>query len=323
MFSLRNFLASVSKALSSRKCNHKRVYTLHEHPDGDSKSHDKHMITICDKVLESNSSEPLYCCFFMECDYFWMSDAFISQCLLKFQTPISKMNHSYEFQSMTINTQGYKDTTVFAESLFMFYMYLKGHLWGPPCGTKLSLDYHLQSENMLLQLCLRGIYTLGGTNPGIHLCSSHSFVVLIKDDIDEEFVKLLDNLFKRGVNVYAKKVKMGRSMHEYIFVRECNRFIYTDKLTNTCQSQQSSDIVADFGIAGMFSKEVRSDNDHAGYLQQERELSCSHSLFYVHTWSQSNDSFRVEDVLLQIWLPFNGKFGVFNNVNAPFVAPLI
>ncbi len=339
MYLLNYFQAFTSKALS--RIQHITKSFMSDTLN-DKQSTEKSIITnLYDQILENVECKSFHCFCYMQNDYFWLHDKLKTYCLLKFQTAISKMNHSYEFKSMTINTHGYKDTSNFTESLFLFYMYLKGHLWGPPCGACLSLEYHLQSENILTQLCIRGIYTIGGCNPNKHTRSSHTFVVVIHDTIIDDFIALLQRLFNRGVNVYAKKVKMGACIREYMFARQNDKLIYTDNLPRVVLSTQQAsqadalhalnvlnglnvlDVLDDFGLAGMFSRDVKSAIEYCNYSQKEKVMSSTCSLFYVHTWSQTLDSFRVEDVLMQLWLPFNGKFGCFNNGNATLDVPFM
>jgi hypothetical protein len=69
-----------------------------------------------------------------------------------------------------------------------------------------------------------------------------------------------------------------------------------------------------FGITGLFTNKDRNSCEVLDFIIKETEAYETHSLFYVETWNQSNDDFRVEDVLFQLWLEFNSKFGHMNDV---------
>lgn len=261
-----------------------------------------------------------YCVHKMSSEYIWLTDDFIDECNLKFSVEIDKMNKSHDLATSSVCGDFVKDTESFAETLFMQYAYLTGCIWASPNDDMLNENYLENSGNILIELCKRGIYTIYGSEPNISsnasIRSVHNFIVLLNDEIIGDFVVLLQTLFRRGVNVLAKQVKTNMVVKDIIYAKENDSIIYTDAF-ETCllpDNDYSSIIDRDFGISGLFTNNRRDSQAIHVYEAVEKELAKKYSLFYVETWSQSCDCFRVEDVLLQLWLEFNGKHGRMNNM---------
>lgn len=261
-----------------------------------------------------------YCVHKMQTDYIWLTDEFIEECNYKFNIEIDKMNKSHDLATSTVCGDFVKDTDSFAETLFMQYAYLTGCIWASPNDDMLNENYRENSGNILIELCKRGVYTLYGVEPHVTSNSStrsvHNFIVLINDDVIDEFIILLQTLFRRGVNVLAKQVKTNKVVKDIIYAKENDSLIYTDSLESfiSPEDDYSSIVDKDFGISGLFTNNRRDTQAIHEYEAVEKEIAKKYSLFYVETWSQSCDCFRVEDVLLQLWLEFNGKHGWLNNV---------
>ena len=261
-----------------------------------------------------------YCVHKMQTDYLWLTDDFIDECHIKFNVEIDKMNKSHDLSTGSVCGDFVKDTESFAETLFMQYAYLTGSIWASPNDDMLHENYRENSGHILIELCKRGVYTVYGSEPKISSNATsrsvHNFIILLNDVIVDDFVVLLQTLFRRGVNVLAKQVKANKVVKEIIYAKENDALIYTDSF-ETCFSPDedySSMIDRDFGISGLFTNNRRDSQAIHVYEAVEKEIAKKYSLFYVETWSQSCDCFRVEDVLLQLWLEFNGKHGWLNNM---------
>jgi hypothetical protein len=266
-------------------------------------------------------------------DYLWLSQSDIPTLEKKYRCNIDEINNSYDLETRTANTDDWKDTKSFQESLFMLHSFLRSSLWCTPNNEKLEHDYIQDSNIILTELCKRGVYTISGYEPSMVLRSSHNFIVLINDIIIKEFIQLLKALYSRGVNVCARQTKRNSTICESIFAIDKGVFIYTDdfqgaiKLPNgfhspgksidddTEYSTLFSEIIdPSFGMSGLFTSLNKSACEINEFNKKENELCETHSLFYIETWSQTSDDFRVEDVLFQLWLDFNSKYGHMNDV---------
>lgn len=270
----------------------------------------------------------------MQDDYLWLSNEDIELLTNKYRNNISEINSTYDLNNGQCDTKYWKDTSSFQESLYMLYSYLTHMLWCPPNNELLHTDYVQNSNIILKELCKRGIYTISGNEPNKCISSSHNFIVCINDNIQDEFVKLLKTLYYRGVNVSTQKVKNGKTIQTYVFALDKGIFVYTEEVqqdmklpngfhsltldfdTNKHYSEICKEMVDPyFGISGICSCSGKTTDNMYIHYAKEKELSKSHSLFYVETWSQTYDDFRVEDVLFQLWLEFNSKYGHMNNIH--------
>lgn len=282
--------------------------------------------SILDKVSFSNNSNTRqhsgeYAMHRIEyTDYKWLSSRDIARFNESYDEAITNMNNTFELEIGTINSEGWKDTDSYKGSLFLMYKFLACDLWGAPNNEKITGDYLTTSIHILKELCIRGIYPLYGCEPTLGQRSHFHFTVVIKDDVENDFVKLLKALYQRGVNVRSRKVKNHHIERELLFAHEKDALVYSedvdisiDKLDIICTAiQQSTCIDINFGMCGMISTEAHC-YDVDEYRQKEDSLATFYSMYYVETWSQTFDTFRVEDVLLQLWLQFNSKHGKKND----------
>lgn len=269
----------------------------------------------------------------MQNDYLWLLQCDIETLSSKFRSNIDDINISYDLETGTANTDNLKDTRSFQESLFMLHSFLKGSLWCTPNDENLDNDYIQSSQIILNELCKRGVYTISGHEPSMVIRSSHNFIVMINDIVKKEFIQLLKSLYSRGVNVCARQVKRNNKICESIFAIDKGVFIYTDdfqeaiKLPNGFHSPGknidddieystlfSEMIDPSFGMSGMFTSRNKDNCEIHEFNNKEKGLCETHTLFYVETWSQTSDDFRVEDVLFQLWLDFNSKYGHMNDI---------
>lgn len=276
-----------------------------------------------------------YCMHKMSGDCLWLSESFVNMCEAKYTTQIDYMNALHLFTSRCTQGAYVKDTDSFGESLYMLYSFFMGKLQAPPNGESLTNEYCTDSRIILIELCKRGVYTIYGVSPTSVVRSCHNFIVVINDAIQQEFIILLQTLFVRGVNVAARQVKRGHVVKEMVFANDCECLIHTEALRpispllpNGFHSSGHADhatyatiysavIDPDVGIGGMFMHRGRTPHELDINIQREENASREASLYYVETWSQTYDNFRVEDVLLQLWLEFNGDYGSANNIQIP------
>jgi hypothetical protein len=269
----------------------------------------------------------------MQSDYLWLSSDDIKTLNTKFLRNIDEMNFSYNLEYGVGNTDNWKDTKSFQESLFMLHSFLTSSLWCCPNNERIEYDYLHSSYIILTELCKRGIYTMCGQEPNSIVRSSHNFIVVINDIIKNEFIELLKGLYTRGVNVCGRQVKRNNIVQECIFAIDKGMFIYTEDFRDTVKlpngfhspgrnvwenleySMLYGEIIdPSFGLTGLFTIKNKNNDEILDFVRKETEVSETHSLFYVETWSQTNDDFRVEDVLFQLWLEFNSKYGHMNDI---------
>jgi hypothetical protein len=155
----------------------------------------------------------------------------------------------------------------------------------------------------------------------------------VKDGVAwNAIIELLQNLFERGVNVAARKVKVFKTVQEILFAADAGRFIYTENFSKSMSRCSvgngkwngfhskghnsladydfiyTNPIDIEFGLGGTQSFCTASSR------VCEEELAKTHSLVYIELWSQTHDAMRVEDVFLQLWLSYNSIYGQENKV---------
>jgi hypothetical protein len=273
-------------------------------------------------------------------DYFWTNEKFnmLMECM---HCDTMKRINALIIQG-TIDVFGasmFIETSSFAESLYLMQMYIEGQLLSTPNCESLSNDYIFTSKEILLELCKRGIYPLHGSVPSPILRSCLDFVVCIHDEVHEEFIKLLEEMFTRGVNVAARRVKNYEVIQHHVFAVDVGCFVYSNSMYGTHQlcdipngfHSKAASHLAQFsclfnnmidnrlGTSGIRPLNLNSAQAFNTYSSIE-DVTCEQvSLYYVETWSQTYDNFNVEDILLQLWLPFNGRHGMKNNVHPNYV----
>lgn len=266
----------------------------------------------------------------MRCDYLWLSPEMVEYCKWKYTDKIDAMNANYNLETGRSDCDLLKDTCSFTESLYLLQSYLQGDLWGVPNNERICSDYRRSNLKMLLELCKRGVYTVDGSEPDNVTRSTHNFIVLVNDIVADKFVALLKMLYHRGVNVCARKVKNGIIVQEVAYAKDCGKLLYTDDLKGAtlpngfhslgvCDDIAYSELFtecidSDFGISGLYTCMGKSISDLLKHSDVEKAKSELHSLFYVETWSQTHDDFRVEDVFFQLWLEFNSNYGHMNEL---------
>lgn len=267
-------------------------------------------------------------------DILWLSNEYIRDMDIQKNQVIQDMNSAYDLELRQITlTNSLYQTNSFTESLYMMYKYLKCDLWGTPNHEVFMGDYFNKSHLILTELCLRGVYPIHGCEPSKFTRSCFDFIITVKDgDAFNALVDLLQNLFERGVNVAARRVKTFKTIQEIIFAADAGRFIYTDNFSksmsrcsigngklNGFHSKGHSSLAdydfvytnsvdIEFGLGGI--KPFSDASDRA----LEEELAKTHSLMYIELWSQTHDPMRVEDVFLQFWLSYNSIYGQENKV---------
>jgi len=291
-------------------------------------------LTYCQELISSTLSyhkaRPMYCIYKMRCDYLWLSSDMLQYCKEKYMAKIDAMNANYNLENGRADCSQLKDTASFTESLYLLHSHLQGELWSVPNNESIQGDYRTSNLKMLLELCKRGVYTVDGSEPNDVTRSTHNFIVLVNDIVADKFIALLKMLYHRGVNVCARKVKNNTIVQELAYAKDCGKLLYTDDLKSAtlpngfhslgvCDDIVYSELFtecidSDFGISGLYTCSGKSISDILKHSDVEKEKSELHSLFYVETWSQTHDGFRVEDVFFQLWLEFNSKYGHMNEL---------
>lgn len=275
----------------------------------------------------------MYCICKMRFDYLWLSPEMMEYCSQKYKHKVENINALYDLEARRSNTNDLKDTQSFTESLYLLYMYLCGDLWSVPNNERIDHEYRSANQHMLKELCKRGVYTIDGCEPTDVVRSTHNFIVLVNDIVSDRFVALLKTMYHRGVNVCARKVKHNKIVREIVYAKDCGKLIYTEDLNSAvetvlpngfhslgfCDQATYNELFTecidpDFGIGGLYTNLGKDAVDITRRSQTEKDKCECHSLFYVETWSQTHDAFRVEDVLLQLWLEFNSHYGHMNEV---------
>jgi hypothetical protein len=231
-------------------------------------------------------------------DFIWLTPNVIAEFSQRCSKKICLLNDSFELDTFIIQSndrQGVTITNNFSESLYLLYMFLAGDLFGAPLSHKVNYMYFANMHNVLMELCIRGVYVVEGVEP-IHgkILSQCAFVVFIRDEMLTHFIYMLETLHEHHIEVDARRIKSGKVILQYSMVKNfktvtqfhvdtshiCDRFDYCGGIT-TCQSSQLED--------------------------------SNFSIWHIQLWSQCTfDYVHVEDMLLNLWIKYNSLYGYAN-----------
>lgn len=279
------------------------------------------------------TAKSMYCICKMRNDYLWLSSEMIAYCKDKYKSRVDIINGLYDLETQRSNTNNLKDTQSFTESLYLLYAYLSGDMWSVPNNERIDHEYRSANQHMLMELCKRGVYTIDGCEPDNVVRSTHNFIVIVNDIVSDKFIALMKMMYHRGVNVCSRQVKSNKIVREIVYAKDCGKLIYTEDLNSAMETVLPNGfhslgfcdqivynelftecIDPDFGISGLYTNAGKEVVDILNHSRNEENKYELHSLFYVETWSQTYDAFRVEDVFFQLWLEFNSHYGHMNEL---------
>jgi hypothetical protein len=235
-------------------------------------------------------------------DFIWLTPKVIEQFDKWGHEKTAILNNGFDLETGIIQwNRGtyYKITNYFSETLYLQYMFLSGHLMGSPLSHRVNYGYFANMHNVLLQLCVRGVYVIEGTEPIIGKTPSQcAFIVLIRDEVMIPFMDMMDDIYTYNINVDACRIKARKVILQYN--KNKNSRISCAFKVDTPFLCGRFDILGGIGTPDM-RRVDGLDN-------------CSFSLWHVKIWHQSvKDCVHVEDMLLHLWIKFNSLYGHANN----------
>lgn len=230
-------------------------------------------------------------------DFLWIDIqsevALRNECKLAIDAANNLFQPENSKRNMVINT------STFEQALYLFKAYLQVDLWVHPCGKDFDYEYFIFAENILKELCIRGVLVISGNF--VNTISYLEFAVIIDDDIVESFIDML-------MKIHTMDISMIVESYKDFHMVGCCSLIHKDAESlfpsNVIQTQY-----VHIGMCGLH-KHI-SDKEK----QIETIASNSHTLFRVCFSSRSQ---LVEDILLKYWIPFNTTFGEVNK-NIPHI----
>jgi hypothetical protein len=235
-------------------------------------------------------------------DFIWLSPNVIQQFDRWGHEKIGLLNNDFDLETGIIqwsNDMLCKITECFSETLYFLYMFLNGHLMGSPLSHRVHYGYFANMHNVLLELCIRGVYVIEGVEPVRGKTPSQcAFIVLIRDEVTIPFINMMESINAHNINVNACRIKARKVLLHYNNNKN-NRVLGTFKVDTSivCERLDMR------GCIGM------SENN-----QLIGRNGCNFSLWHVKIWNQSvQDYVHVEDMLLHLWIKFNSMYGYANN----------
>jgi hypothetical protein len=230
-------------------------------------------------------------------DLIWLSPKVIEQFDRWGHDKIGLLNNDFDLDTGIIewrNDKSCKITECFSETLYFLYMFLNGHLMGSPLSHRVDYGYFASMHNVLLELCIRGVYVLEGVEPVKGKTPSQcAFIVLIRNEVTIPFMDMMESIYAHNINVNARKIKAGKVILQYN--KNINNRMMGSFKVDTSLLCERLDMQGSIGM---------SKNTHA----------YNFSLWHVKIWSQSvKDHVHVEDMLLHLWIKFNSMYGYANN----------
>lgn len=231
-------------------------------------------------------------------DFQWLSPQLVERFNVLGYDKVWFLNNDFDLETGVIaGCNEYRISQSFTESLYLLYMFLNGHLFGSPVGHKVSFGYFGDMHDVLLQLCIHGVYTVEGVTHVIGKVPSQcAFVVLIRDEVMIPFIDFMESMYHKGMNVNARQIKNGKVVLQYNKVKD---FRTLKKFT-----VDTSIICERFTSLGGIG--TRDD------IVTEETFSMF-SLWHLKVWNQSiYEGMCVEDLMLHLWIKFNSIYGFVN-----------
>jgi hypothetical protein len=219
-------------------------------------------------------------------DTLWLSERTIEFMHNTMEHIISLMNDAFDLEQVTINVHEsicFHNFT-FLERLYQLYMFIDGQLLGMPLGIKTNYKYFANMHQVVKQLCIRGVYVVEGVEPIERVCASQcSIVVLVKDELNVPFNKMLDTLHKNEINIYGRQIKRGNVV-------------------------KKNDRVCGWSTPSMLKIPTAYLINH---FKSNRFVN--HSVWHLQLWNSKKENMvHVEDMLLHCWVRFNSFYGHLN-----------
>ena len=231
-------------------------------------------------------------------DFLWLNPEVMEQFDKWGYDKVGMLNNEFDLET---GTNEWSDkhvnrvTDSFSESLYFLYMFLTGHLMGSPLSHKVSYGYFANMHNVLLELCVRGLYVLEGVEPVIGRTPSQcAFVVLIRDDIIDPFIDMLGTMHHHGIDIHARRIKGGKVVQQHSKTN--------DYRTMGLFKIDTSLLCERFDFRGGITS-----------FHPPQMVETNFSLWHVKIWNQSiNEYVYVEDMLLHLWIKYNSMYGLAN-----------
>jgi hypothetical protein len=242
-------------------------------------------------------------------DFIWLSKEIQYKCSLLYSKNIDIMNDNYILEKGIIDINYCCNTNSFTDSLYLQYMYLQGHIWGSPLGNTINVEYIIKRHNILVELCIRGVFILDGCEP-IHQSIKSRFkcIVLIRNDdyVYKSFLQFLENIFLQGINVLVRKIVNKKIVQNIAYIRDDTKTLFSEDLhvIKDIMNNNEKNICNRLNVSGFSNNCTPNKN--------EELMSKYFSMYYIDIWSQTNDNSYVEDTFLQLWIKYNSIYGFKN-----------
>lgn len=227
-------------------------------------------------------------------DFEWLSKDLVEKFNVIGYEKVWLLNNDFDLETGVIAwCKDYRISQSFTESLYLMYMFLNGHLLGSPLGHKVNYGYFAGMHDVLLQLCIRGVYIIEGVNQVIGKVPSQcAFMVLIRDEVMTPFIDVMECMYNKGINVHARRIKNRKVLLQYNKVKGYRTFENFKVDTSFI-----CDRVTQVGGIGVCDGQISSD----------------FSVWHVKVWNQDlYEDTCVEDMLLHVWVKFNSIYGFAN-----------
>lgn len=227
-------------------------------------------------------------------DFKWLSQELVEKFDVIGYEKVWLLNNNFDLETGVIAwCKEYRLSQSFTESLYLLYMFLNGHLLGSPLGHKVNYGYFGAMHDVLLQLCIRGVYIFEGVKQVTGKVPSQcAFMVLIRDELMIPFIDIMECMYNKGINVHARRIKNGKVLLQYNKVKGY-RTLETFKVDTSLICERFTPV----GGIGMC----------------DGQTSSVFSLWHVKVWNQDlYEDTCVEDMLLHVWLKFNSTYGIDN-----------
>lgn len=249
-------------------------------------------------------------------DHIWVSQDVIKTLDPVYADAIAQTNASFDGEAVD-EVYGWDEATTFKEFLYLDYKFVTGVLYGHYTHGAPLVPEHAEAVGSELQYLVKhGVYTHNGQEPieGDNR-SNLDFVVMIRDDIVPEFMKVLKSLYKGDINVFAEVSKSKDILYKVLYATEKGFTVITDnyidgtiifplgfkswysRIYNTTPKNE----VESWGITYTFPDAVLEDKKD------------THTRFHCEIWNPNFDESTVEDTLIPLWREFNTKYGHLND----------
>lgn len=250
-------------------------------------------------------------------DYKWLDNDFVEKMELKFRSMLEDVEQDeMSIWDPTITDENTSEKRTFQEFLYLTYKYVTGDsLYNSYTHAGPICEEHQEPIPHLVWMSQHGIYTHEGQSATSFSHSYLDFVVMIHDDVVDEFILALRSLHKEyNVNVFARVAKDTTCNKTIAFITRDDFELVTEDFDYDKNYLPHRVVHLHEGAKGccVYPQNMSVLDGSIVSDAVACHNSATHTKFYCQTWSFNGKN--VEEPIIDVWRTFNNKYGKMCNV---------